>query len=180
MGKQLVCNIEWEEQSFDYKDDVYDLLEECNTWKKKDEYIDKYWDEKYRETRTYQYETYILTDGRIAGNFKFGEYLNLKHEPFYVGCGKVGRHRKSMRLGRQLDKYCFKVKRMIEIIEDGGSIRPVIIGRYYTKRKAEIVEKKLMNTIPREYLQNSQFYLCEIPLTKADCNVHSIRNVLTI
>jgi hypothetical protein len=180
MGKQLTYNIEWEKQTFDYEDDVYNILEECETWKERDEYFDKYWDNTYKENGTYQYEAYILTDSRKAGTYQFGKYLRLTHEPFYVGCGKIGRHRESMKLGRQLDKYCFKVKRMIDIIENGGSIRPVIVGRYYTKRKAEIVEKKLMNTIPKKYLENSQFYLCEIPLTKEDCNILSNYNsVLT-
>ena len=169
MPPALRTNIEWERQSFNYEEDIYNIMEECSTFKERDEYFDKYWEESYRETYR-QYEAYILTDGRRPGKYEFGP-LKLTHEPFYVGSGKIGRHRESMKLGRQLDKYCFKVKRMIEIIEDGGSIRPVIVGFYYTKKKAELIEKKLMNTIPKDFLENSQFYLCEIPLSEEDCNI---------
>lgn len=169
MANQRRCNIQWEQQSFDLEEDTYDMLEDCTTYKERDEMFDLYWDESYRETQYYQYETYVLCDSRRPGRYVFGP-LQLTHEPFYVGHGKRNRYKKSMALGRQLDKYCFKVKRMIEIIEGGGVIRPVIIGRYYTKRKAEVVERKLMNTIPKDLLENSVFSLCEIPLTKEDCN----------
>jgi hypothetical protein len=162
------CNIQWEKKTFKCDEDVYNLLEDCNTCKERDQAYD-YWDDYYKENPYYQYETYILTDSRRPGKYEFGP-LVLTHEPFYVGHGKKGRHVESMALGRQLDKYCFKVKRMIEIIESGGVIRPVVVGWYYTKKKAELVEKKLMNTIPKSYLENSSLFLCEIPLKKEDCN----------
>ena len=177
MSLTLTTNIQWELQTFECEEDVYDLLEDCKTYKERDEVYDKYWDETYRDGY-FKYEAYILTDSRKPGNYKFG-VLNLTHEPFYVGCRKLKRNKESMKLGRQLDKYCFKVKRMIEIIEGGGSIRPVIVGRYFTKKKAELVEKKLMNTIPKDLLENSNFSLCEIPLVKKDCNVICNYGIIT-
>ena len=147
------------------KDDDYDLLEDCYNQKEINK-IHDLWDEYYGE-HPKSYEVYVLTDGTKPGDYNYGP-LFFGYEPFYVGHGEIGRHRKSMGVGRQLDKYCFKTQRMIEIISKGGSIRPKIVGYFYTKTKAALVEKKLMNLIPRNILTNSLYHLCEVPLVKED------------
>lgn len=148
--------------------DPYGLLEDCKSQKEIDEAHDL-WDYFYGEP-PYSYYVYVLLDGRRPGKYKFGP-LEFTYEPFYVGHGKKDRVKKSGMLSRQLDKYCHKVKRMIEIEKDGGVIRYQIVGYFYTKEKAALVEKKLMNVIPRNYLTNGLIHLCEVPLKKEDYNV---------
>lgn len=157
----------------DMKEGADDLgyLNECNGDKKLIDEVHDMWDEYYG-VLPYSYDVYVLTDGTRPIKLNFG-LLEFFHDPFYVGYGEIRKRvRESMALGRQKDKYCLKTMRMIEIIETrGGRIRPVIIGRFKTKEKASLVERKIMNTIPRSFLSNSTINYCEIPLTLADCNV---------
>jgi len=148
--------------------DYLGILSECTTPEEVDEAHDL-WD-KYYGNYPYEYEVYLLLDSTKRDKYIFGP-LEFNYEPFYVGCGKIGRYRKSMALGRQLDKYTFKVERMKEIISKGGSIRPQIVNRFYTRKKAMLVEKKLMNLIPRGYLTNSLLHFCKIPLLEEDYKV---------
>jgi len=125
------------------------------------------WDKVYG-CPPYEYEVYVLTDPTKPGNYNF-DSLHFTHEPFYVGYGKKGKRAyESRKLGRQLDKYSHKVKRIKEIYEGGSIPRITIIGTYYTETKAKLMEKKLMNTIPRQYLTNSVTHLCEVPIKEED------------
>jgi hypothetical protein len=152
------------------KDD-FGYLAKCNGDKK---LIDEQYDlwDIYYGVHPYSYDVYVLTDGTRPIKLNFG-LLEFFHDPFYVGHGDIRKRvRESKALGRQKDKYCLKTIRMIEIVETrGGSIRPVIIGRFQTKEKAALVERKIMNTIPRSFLCNGTINYCEIPLTLDDCNV---------
>jgi hypothetical protein len=123
----------------------------------------------------YSYEVYALTDSTKPIVFSLS-YLSFTHEPFYIGHGKYNkRFRESMALGRQKDKYTKKVRAMIKIIEQqGGVIRPIQIGKFYTKEKASIVEKKIISLFDLTYpgmLQNSLYNACQVPLFKSDCNI---------
>ncbi len=154
-----------------YDNDLYGILDEHNTQKEIDEAHDS-WDKHYGKP-PYTYYVYVLLDGTQPGKYTFGP-LRFDHEPFYVGHGKGDRIKKSAMLSRQLDKYTHKVKRMQEIEKDGGTIRPQIVGYFYTKEKAFLVEKKVMNLITRKYLTNGVLHLCEVPLRKEDYNVLSL------
>ena len=151
-----------------YGDDYLGILSKCTTPKQIDAAYDL-WD-KYYGAYPYEYEVYLLLDSTKRDKYRFGP-LVFNYEPFYVGYGKIGRHRKSMALGRQRDKYTFKVQRMEEIISKGGSIRPLVVNRFYTKNKAMLVEKKLMNLIPKGFLENSLLHFCKVPLLKEDYKV---------
>lgn len=73
---------------------------------------------------------------------------------------------------------------MIDIIENkGGVIREVRIGKFFTKEKASIVEKKVIREIDNKYpgiLYNSLFSYCKIPLYKEDCNILCERGICNI
>ena len=146
-------------------EDEYGILEDCCNQKEIDEVHDK-WDEYYGKGYC-RYEVYVLMDSTIPGKFMFGP-LVFDHEPFYVGHGRNGRAKISASIGRQQDKYNFKSKRMKDIQDNGGYIRWTVINRFKTKTKAFVVEKKIMNLIPRNYLTNSLLHLCEVPLLESD------------
>lgn len=150
----------WEEL-----DRFYSIENGCYTQKQIDEAHDQ-WDERYGKP-PFKYQVYALLDGRRQGKYEFGPLL-FNYEPFYVGCGDKRRAERSARLSRQMDKYTHKVKRMMEIERDGGIIRCQVISYFYTRYKALLVEKKLMNLIPRQYLTNSTIHLCEVPLKEED------------
>lgn len=148
-----------------YGKDYLGIISKHMTPKQVDQAHDN-WD-MYYGIYPYDFEVYVLLDSTKRDKYIFGP-LEFNYEPFYVGYGKIGRHRKSMALGRQKDKYTFKVERMIEIDSKGGSIRPQVVNRFYTRKKAMLVEKKLMNIIPRGYLENSNLSFCKVPLLAAD------------
>lgn len=157
-------------------EDDFGILDDCDTPKEVDQALDL-WD-KYYGIPPYSYEVYVLMDGTKPEKFVFGP-LELNYEPFYVGHGQIGRNRKSAALGRQKDKYTHKVARMIDIVEKkGGVIRSRIINRFYTKNKAFMVEKKLMNLIPRSFLTNSLIHYCEVPLLVEDIGCYKPYDVL--
>lgn len=138
------------------------------------------WDKMYG-TGTRDFSVYVLTDGTRIIRLKFGPYLEFNHQPFYVGSGRFRKRvRESMGIGRQQDKYTFKTARLNEIIARGGKPRPVIIGHFYTEKKAQLVERKVMNTIGRSFLENGVLHYCELPLTAEDCNVIYNRSKLKI
>jgi len=156
--------------------DDYKLIEDDMSFKEKDQARDC-WDEYYG-LYPYDYEVYLLLDSTKPGKYVYGP-IECTHEPFYVGSGKrYVRVRESKLVGRQKDKYTHKVKRMIQIIKQGGCIRHQIVGCYFTETKARLVEKKIMNLIPRNVLTNSTSHLCEIPLIKEDYTLNN--GVLTL
>ena len=156
--------------------DQQGLLTECKTQKDVDFAYDK-WDKTYGES-PHEYETYVLTDGTKTGKYKFGP-LTFNAEPFYVGCGRIGRHKKSSMLSRQLDRYNFKIERMKKIHREGGVTKVQIVGHYFTKNQASLAEKKLMNLIPKDFLENSLRHLCEVPLKGEDYNCMRTVGILT-
>lgn len=169
--------------------DFYEVVNECKqevNWDKSgtelheqhviDMAHDK-WDIYYGQY-PYSYEVYTLADPRFQGRYEFGP-LRFNYKPFYVGHGELGRALKSSAYGRQLDKYTHKIKKMKEIKKAGMRPRIYIVGRFMTKNKAFVVEKKLMNLIPD--LSNSLFHLCEIPLLEEDYDaLKSIKKLLMV
>jgi len=151
-------------------EDDYGLLDHCFTQKSIDKIVDNEWEDNYQRDYKYKYETYILLDRNKNGIYKFGPFT-FPYEPFYVGYGLLGRGWRSADLWDQYDNYNLKVQRMKEI--GYGKIGCSVIGRYYTKQKAALVERKLMNLIPRKFLHNSIIRLCEIPLTNEDYSVYA-------
>ena len=131
------------------------------------------WDKHYGKP-PFSFEAYVLTDSTRPMIVDFPPFLQFHHRPFYVGEGiwQV-RAEKSSEFGRQMkDGYDRKTKMLREIHGRGGHVIPVRIGEFYTKQKAQAVERKLMHTIPLSFLEgNSDFNLCEIPLTASDCNL---------
>jgi len=115
------------------------------------------------------FEVYILLDGNKPGDWSFGP-IELSHKPFYVGCGKLGRHEHSMGKGRQLERHCEKTDRIIEIFRLGGltAVGYYIVNYFMTKEKAVVVEKKIMRLIGKRYLTNAEFNYCIIPLLEED------------
>ena len=129
------------------------------------------WDKNYGDGN-FDYQTYILTDNTRPVRIKIGEYLDLNHQPYYVGQGQYGiRVKRSQEVGRNQDKYCYKTARINEMDARGGGTAEIIVGNFQTQRQAELVEKKLMREIDWSYLTNQQYHYCEIPLTADDCNV---------
>ena len=143
------------------------------------------WDKLYG-IGSFSYSVYILTDSTRPIRIQFGPFLQLNHQPFYVGHGQYGKRAKdSMGVGRQQDKYGFKRARLNEIKARGGKARELYIGHFLTKVKAHLVERKIMN-LPnmRSFLENGELNFCEIPLTAEDCNViynrSPIKKVITL
>jgi hypothetical protein len=155
--------------------DTLGILEDCRTQREIDYALDD-WDAYYGKYPN-SYEVYVLLDSTKPGIYKFGT-LEFDYEPFYVGHGQIGRSKKSASLWGQIDIYSFKTKRMKEIAKKRGSIRYYKIGYFQTKTKAFMVEKKLMNLIPRSYLTNSLLHLCEVPIIPKDYEILTMRNNL--
>ena len=161
------------EEIHDGTEDTLGLLEACTGPLEIDKVYDK-WDEHYGDGQ-YRYVVYVLMDSLKCDKFQFGE-LQFNYEPFYVGCGMNNRPKISAALARQLGDYTAKVDRMKRIVAAGGVVRTQIVGRFSTKKKAELVEKKLMNLIPHNFLTNGSYNFCEIPLVKEDYNCMSIHD----
>ena len=143
------------------------------------------WDKLYG-IGSFSYSVYVLTDGTRPIRIKFEPFIEFNHQPFYVGHGQYGkRAKRSMTVGIQQEKYCFKTARLNEIHARGGKPREVYIGHFLTKTKAQQVERKIMN-LPnmRSFLENGELNFCEIPLTASDCNViynrSPIKKVITL
>jgi hypothetical protein len=131
------------------------------------------WDDIYG-IAPLSYEVYVLTDPTRPMIIEFPPFLHFYHRPFYIGYGVIGtRAKRSANFTIQdKDNYNYKTKILKEIHARGGRAIPVIIGNFYTKQKAEVVERKLMNTIHISFQDgNSNRNLCEIPLSESDCNV---------
>jgi len=138
-------------------------------FKKTDEAYDQ-WDIQYGDGKQ-DYLVYVLTDPTKPIKLRFSP-LEFYHEPFYVGYGDaVQRLKDTVGVGRQKDKYSAKTARLLEILSKGHNARKVIIGKFETKEKAMLIERKIMNTINKSFLTNALFHYCEVPLTIADCNV---------
>jgi hypothetical protein len=143
------------------------------------------WDKLYG-IGSFSYSVYMLTDSTRPIRIQFSPFLQLNHQPFYVGHGIYGKRAKqSMGVGRQQDKYGFKRARLNEIEARGGKARDVYIGHFLTKVKAQLVERKIMNlSNMRSFLENGELNFCEIPLTASDCNViynrSSTKKVITL
>lgn len=155
--------------------DKYQVIQEGMSFYEKELLYDS-WDVFYGNGH-YDYEAYVLTDSLKPGDYKFGP-LTFIHEPFYVGCGKIGRHIDSAGVGRQKDKYCAKTARLIEIQDNKGFVIPVIINTFMTQRKARMVEKKLMKTIDKNYLTNALFHYTKLKWKKEDYEYMSKHGLL--
>ena len=71
-------------------------------------------------------------------------------------------------MGRQRDKGGEKVEWLEEMQQQNRKVRIQIINRFYTEKKARIVEMKLLNLIPKDLLTNCEFPFCRLQLTAAD------------
>lgn len=152
-------------EHYDSKYDGLNILDEFRT---KDEAYDQ-WDDYYGRGY-YSYEVYVLTDMTKPGKYQYG-LITLEYEPFYVGHGRIGRMKKSWNIDWD-NIHTFKQQRILEIGKKGGNIYGYKLGLFYTKNKASVVEKKVMNIIPRELLTNSVINYCPVPLTEKDLNIH--------
>jgi len=127
------------------------------------------WDLLYGDGNK-EYEAYVLCDGTKPGNYEFGP-LRFEYAPFYVGHGLRGRSRKSCWISWQeyMKPTGFKSDKIRRIGKKKGSIRIEVINFFCTKKKAFIVEKKLMNLIPPEYLvANSVRHFCKLDWNEQD------------
>ena len=113
------------------------------------------------------HEVYALCYDSKPGVFKYGP-LTLYNKPFYIGQGKIGRSIESAAVGRQRDKGGEKVYHLEKMKRKRQKVKIVILGRFYTEKKAKVVELKLLNTIPKSELVNSEFYWCPLPLKSSD------------
>jgi len=148
-------HLEYDKYGYNKRDCIYDM-----------------WDAMYGDGSK-DYEAYVLCDGTKPGDFKFG-LLQFSWEPFYVGHGIRKRSRKSCWVPYE-HLRCptnFKEKRIREIALKKGHIYMEIIDYYQTKKKASVVERKLMNTIPKKYLTNMLRHYCTLNLHKEDCGYH--------
>lgn len=155
------------------KEDFYKLLEGCcetGNSKEKDEAHDA-WDDYYGKG-SFDFDVYSLLDIRKPGSYIFGP-LVFTHSPFYIGHGNgKQRVKKSRDYLQQSGEYNLKVKKMEEIYKETGnsSMRVKIIGKFKTKNKAALVERKIIQLIRDNghVLDNSDFRLCEVPLKPED------------
>ena len=156
MKGKLIMGESWNAGNYDESD--FDSIDEAYDW----------WDVMYGEG-TFDYEAYVLCDTSKKGNYKFGP-LEFRYKPIYVGHGKSGRAKRSCNISlyEMAVPKTLKQAKLKELAENKVSIRFCIIGRFQTKKKAEIVEKKLLTLIPKEYLCKSLYHLCTIPLQKQD------------
>lgn len=113
------------------------------------------------------YEVYILCRESKSGVYTFGP-LTLYYKPFYVGSGLRDRSIESAAVGRQRDKGGEKVQFLEEMQQRNEKVKIQIINRFYTERKARVVEMKLLRLIPKSLLTNCEFPYCDIPLMKGD------------
>ncbi len=128
------------------------------------------WDKVYGEGKK-DYEVYVLCDEHQSGHYEYGP-LTFQYKPIYVGSGKRGRSIESAAVGRQRDKGGEKVHVLEEMQQRNDKVRICIIGKFYTEKKAKVVEMKLLNLIPKSILSNGEFPFCEIPLKPEDYEYH--------
>jgi hypothetical protein len=130
------------------------------------------WDAHYGVGKK-EYEVYILGDTHQPGEFVFGP-LTLYNKPRYVGSGlirngaQLRRSNKSATVGPQRDKGGEKVQWLEEMQQMNRKVDIVIINSFYTEKKARLIELKLLNLIPKDYLTNCRFDYCQIPLNPSD------------
>ena len=124
------------------------------------------WDKVYGVGKK-DFEVYILCDKSKRGKYTYGP-LTLYYQPRYVGSGKTGRSIESGAVGRQRDKGGEKVKMLEEMQQQNRKVKIIIVNRFYTDKKAIIVERKLLKLIPKSQLSNSEFPFCQISLRKSD------------
>jgi len=140
------------------------------------------WDKLYGDGHL-SYEVYMGTDPSKPDLIKFGKYLEFNHQPFYVGYGTYNhRSQESLKCKRNKYHYCHKTKRLEAIEAAGcGESRRIIIGYFQTQAKAMLVERKVMNVRGVwNFLTNVTRHLCELPLTRYDCNVIYNKNRIVL
>jgi len=124
------------------------------------------WDNIYGVGKK-DFEVYILGNESEPGEYTYGP-LTLYCKPIYVGKGKRGRSIESAAVGRQRDKGGEKVQRLEKMQQRNQQVKIYIINRFYTELKANVVEMKLLNLIPKSELTNCEFPFCELPLLPGD------------
>ena len=128
------------------------------------------WDDIYGYGKL-DYEVYALCDSHDTGEFVYGD-LRLNYRPKYIGHGQRGRAIESKGDGRQKEKAGEKYYWIEQMAINNKKIHIEILGRYYTKRKANIVEIKLLSLMKQHgvYLTNATYTWTQVPLNENDFN----------
>ena len=142
------------------EDDKKSILKWWDDKKIDEEYEDEYGD------GIRDYVVYALLDNSKSGIYNHGP-LKFQAEPFYIGHGKKGRPKSSATFNI-LNWQTRKNRRLDKIYRSKNSVCMMIIGRFQTKVKAKLVERKILNIIPRDSLTNATFPDCNLDLLKND------------
>jgi hypothetical protein len=132
------------------------------------------WDDVYGCGK-YDYQVYALCNEQDPGEYVYGP-LRLNYRPHYIGHGQVEKGNRKARCvesagdGRQKDKAGEKYYWIEQMAIDKKNIHIEVLGQYYTKNKAKIVEIKLLHLMKQEhiYLTNATYTWTQVPFNKDD------------
>ena len=137
------------------------------------------WDSMYGCGRL-DYMVYVLGDESDPGEFIYGPpdgvHLRLNYRPYYIGHGQRGKGKRRDRCvesagkGRQEDKAGEKYYWIEQMATNKKKIHQEILGYYYTKEKAKMIEIKLLNLMKQEgyFLTNATYTWTQVPLYEND------------
>ncbi len=132
------------------------------------------WDDIYGVGKL-DYEVYALCDKHDPGKYVYGEsgspQLKLNYRPHYIGHGQAGKRCiDSAGDGRQRDKSGEKYYWIEQMARKGRDVHIESIGMYYTKKKALMVEIKLLTLMKKYgvYLTNATYTWTQVPLNEND------------
>jgi len=137
------------------------------------------WDDMYGGGRL-DYMVYVLCDKSDPGKYIYGPpegtQLRLNFRPKYIGHGQCEKGKRRARCveskgkGRQEDKPGEKYYWIEEMARKKRKIHTDILGLYYTKEKAKIVEIKLLYLMKKECvdLTNATYTFTQVPLNEDD------------
>jgi len=137
------------------------------------------WDAIYGTGRL-DYMVYALCDENDPGEFIYGPpdsvQLKLNYRPHYIGHGQCEKGKRKARCvesagkGRQEDKAGEKYYWIEQMAINDRKIHQEVLGLYYTKLKAKIVEIKFLHLMKQErvYLTNATYTWTQVPLNKND------------
>ncbi len=127
------------------------------------------WDDMYGDGK-FDYQVYALCDEHDAGEFVYGP-LRFNYRPCYIGHGIADKRCfDSAGNGRQKDKAGEKYYWIEQMAIHRRNIRIEILGRFYTKPKAEMVEIKLLTLMKNcgVYLTNANYTWTQVALNESD------------
>jgi len=128
----------------------------------------------------FDYMVYALCDGSDPGEYIYGPpdriQLKLNYRPHYIGHGQCEKGKRRSRCvesagkGRQEDKPGQKYYWIEQMAIKKRKIYQEVLGLYYTKNKAKMVEIKLLSLMKKHgvYLTNAEYTWTQVPLYKND------------